>query len=397
MRLLIVYRDFLLKGGLPTDARNFVSNFPKNVTSTIICKENDEFKNELNFEVMTLNSLKEIIGSNLNLNYDYAIFIGFSSLYNVLVALKIKIPYVLLPFSQINHFLDYDNPFYEHILPDVKNLENSKFYYPKVTRVKNGKRDLYSQYRRIKRLLFRKTIGYLFLKKAHAIGVLSNFELREIENLYKKYKFNNFNYRFGLYKHDLILGTDEYDSTDKLKLIVWSRTDFFYKGIDKILKAIKYLNDESVELAFKLYIAGPDYNEGYKKINEFIEESKISEHVQLIKSGEYTSGTLGLLAKADLSVCLSRWDGPPRVIRESLTLGVPVLASKNANFDFYLDYQDCGYLVENQDDLVRVLQDINRNDICRKKSNAQNFGDYFHWKNVSYDFISELTKMNNTH
>ena len=40
MRVLIVYRDFLLKGGLPVDARNFASNFPKGISVTVVCKEN---------------------------------------------------------------------------------------------------------------------------------------------------------------------------------------------------------------------------------------------------------------------------------------------------------------------------------------------------------------------
>ena len=114
----------------------------------------------------------------------------------------------------------------------------------------------------------------------------------------------------------------------------------------------------------------------------------------MVESGAYTSGTLGLLASADLAVCLSRWDGPPRVIRESLTLGVPVLASQEANFDLYLEHQDCGYLSRNQQDLVEILRNLNRNDLRKKKKNAEKFGQYFEWKNVSKDFLIQLNKLN---
>ena len=111
-----------------------------------------------------MNSIRDILSKTIRFNYDYCVFIGFSSIYNFFISRKIKIPYIVLPFSQINHFLDYDNPFYEKILPDVRSLEKDKIKYPKLTRVKNGKHDMFSFFRRLKRGLFRKTLGYFYLK-----------------------------------------------------------------------------------------------------------------------------------------------------------------------------------------------------------------------------------------
>jgi len=394
MKVLIVYRDFLLDGGLPKDARSFVSEFPEEVDITVICKKKESNKISFNGNIFTVDSIKDIMLKTFAQNYDYVIYIGFSSLYNVFLAKKINVPYVILPFSQINRFLDYDNPFFEHILPDVKNLENSEFRYPEYSRVKNGNRDVFSYLRRYKRGLYRKTLGYSFLKKAEAIGVFSKFEKLQIEDIYRGNNFAYFYYRFGLYHEDLTVGSDKFDSNDKLKLVFWSRADFYYKGIDRILRAIKCLIEEGSDIAFKLYIVGPDYNMGYKKTHNYLEEYSLGAHVELVKTGGYTPGTLGLLASADLSVCLSRWDGPPRVIRESLTLGVPVLASKEANFDLYLEKLNCGYLSASQEELVDILRSLNLNDIRVKKSNAQKFGGYFEWKKTSEDFISQLKKLN---
>ena len=124
MKILIVYRDFLLDGGLPHDVRSFVSNFPDDAVVTIISK-GSEF-NSFNFRgnIIEVDSMLEVFLKNFSQNYDYAVYIGFSSLYNVFLAKKINVPYLVLPFSQVNRFLDYDNPFFEHIIPDVKKLEN---------------------------------------------------------------------------------------------------------------------------------------------------------------------------------------------------------------------------------------------------------------------------------
>ena len=393
MKILIIYRDFLLGGGVPSDARSFVSNFPDDVSVSVICKGKELNSYDFRGNIITIDSMREAVLRSFSQDYDYAVYIGFSSLYNVFLAKKINIPYLVLPFSQVNRFLDYDNPFFEKIIPDVKNLENSKFHYPKLSRVKNGNRDLFSYLRRLKRVVFRKTLGYFYLNNARAIGVFSEFEKDQIKNLYPYGKYEYFYYRFGLYREKLVLGPDEFDSEDKLRLVFWSRTDYYYKGIDRILNAIRYLVEEESYISFKLYIIGPDYNKGYDRISEFINSHRLNEHVELLKTGKYTSGTIGMLARADLSVSLSRWDGPPRVIRESLTLGVPVLASEEANFDIYHEHLDCGYLSKSQDDLVRILRNLNPSDLSLKKSNARKFGQHFEWNNVSSDFILQLRKL----
>lgn len=394
MRVLIVYRDFLLNGGLPVDARKFVSNFPKDVCVTVACKENVKLRKELSFNFIILDSAIDILTETIDSSFDYGVFIGFSSLYNVLLAIKIKTAYVVLPFSQINHFLDYDNPFFEKILPDVRSLEKNKIKYPKLSRVKNGKRDIFSVFRRIKRGLFRQTLGAFYLKKADAIGVFSKYEKEEINRFYKNNSFKYFFYRFGVDCKNLNIGSDKYEEGFfKLKLVIWSRTDFYYKGIDRILKAVKDLSKENFDINFKLYIVGPDYNDGYKRIEDFVEQNKINEHVQLLKTGSYTSGTLGLLAESDLSICLSRWDGPPRVFRESIELGVPVLGSKESNFDVFVDNFDCGYIVNNQIELFNMLKNIDKYDILTKRENAKKYKNYFSWKESSSDFISELKKI----
>ena len=394
MNLLFVYRDFLKEGGVPVDVRSLISNLPSDTNVTIVCHENIELQTSLKFKFITINSFSDFLSKPITNNFDYCIFLGFSSIYNILLACRINIPYIILPFSQINRFLDYDNPFYKHVLPDVRSLEKTNIVYPKHGRVKSGQRDLFTFLRKIRRVIFRKTLGYLFVRKASAIGVFSNFEKEEINQIFKNNKFNFFNYRFGLNQEGLKIGDDRFaKDTSKLKLVIWSRVDFYYKGIDRILTAIKNLRDKNHDLTFKLFIIGPDYNNGYRKIEDFIYQNLLEEHIQLIKPGSYSPGTHGLLTKSDMTVCLSRWDGPPRVIRESLELGVPILASKESNCDILVEKFDCGYVVKNQDELFNVLRFLDRNDIMTKRINTRKCKNYFSWDECSRDFINNISNL----
>lgn len=394
MKLLFVYRDFLKEGGLPVDTRSFISNLPSDINVTVVCHENIELQSSLPFKFIIINSFEDIFFKPIEDNFDYCVFLGFSSLYNNFLALRIKIPYIILPFSQINRFLDYDNPFYQDILPEVRSLEQTSIIYPKRSRVKNGQRDLHSYLRKIKRTCFRKTLGYIYVRKALAIGVLSHYEKDEIHRIFKYNKFKFFNYRFGLNQESLKIGEDQFEKdTSKMKLVIWSRADFYYKGIDRILHVIKDLLKENHDLTFKLFIIGPDYNDGYSKIDDFINQNRLEEHIQLIKPGSYSPGTHALLMKSDLAVCLSRWDGPPRVIRESLELGVPILASKESNCDFLIENFDCGYLVNTQEELYHTLKFLDKNDVLTKRVNTEKFKTYFSWNECSSDFIKEISNL----
>ena len=49
---------------------------------------------------------------------------------------------------------------------------------------------------------------------------------------------------------------------------------------------------------------------------------------------------------ADYSILLSRWDGFPRSLRESIFYNIPIIASKETNFGDIINKTDCGYLID---------------------------------------------------
>jgi len=390
--ILFVYKDFLGKGGFPSEIRELVTHLPKYTRVTVICEVGDFKYLKKGISYIYINSLKDIFNLKSNIQFHQIVFCGFSSLYNICISLKIKQNYVVLPFSQINVFLDFDNPFEKNALPIVKTLELEKKSSHKNVqgRVKNGKRDIHSAIRALKRKFFRETIGKYFLNNADGIGIISQYEEDEINKIYFQNKYKFFNYRFGSILDLNKKGNDKLEqNTNLIKLVVWSRVDFYYKGIDKLLNAIANISDT---LKVKLYIVGPDYNKGYEKVIEFIKKNNIENHVQLLKTGEYTSGTFGILADADIVACLSRWDGYPRVLRESLLLNIPILISKEANFDIPIKKFNCGVIVDTNDQIENILSTLDRKYLNSLKENSL-LNDYFSWEACSSDFIKSLMKV----
>lgn len=390
MRLLFVYKDFLGKGGFPNEIRTLVLNFSKSIDIDIICRKEITELEQKNIKFIFIENLKEALLYKNQILYNKVIFCGYSSMYNVILSFKIKQEYIVLPFSQINTFLDFDNPFEKNSLPIISNLENglkSKNF--KISRVKNGHKDIFSYFRSLKRKLYRVTFGKYFLNKSSAIGIISNYEQKCINNIYKKNTFNFFYYRFGSFIDTSKKGIDTLPKQkDIVKLVIWSRVDFYYKGIDRILYAIKELNDSKIKINFKLYIIGPDYNNGYEQINEYTKYNNIQDYINIIKPGQYTSGTYGMLSEADISVCLSRWDGYPRVLRESFLLNIPLLVSEEANFDKTIKKFNSGIIIKNNNELIKYLSKINFDYINNVK--IHNDLDYLSWENVSDDFIYQI-------
>jgi glycosyltransferase involved in cell wall biosynthesis len=99
---------------------------------------------------------------------------------------------------------------------------------------------------------------------------------------------------------------------------------------------------------------------GQAKALARIEELGIADRVTIVTPEQYTSGDHSPLATADASVLLSRWDGFPRALRESLQLDVPVLVSPETHFSEIIDECRCGEHVAEPDNPESVAAAIHR-------------------------------------
>lgn len=396
MKILFIYKDLLKEGGMPQEIRNLISAFDNDVHVSVLCEMlQHNFLHRKNINIAP-------IKNNLNRRYfrknafDICIFVGFSDLINIRMSryvLKERIPYVILPLSQINSFLDFDNPFEKNALPDVRLLENKNNIRSGVNRVKNGRKDINAYFRKLKRVLFRKTLGKIFLSNAAAIGVFSDFEKNEINLLFPNNDFYYFPYFFGTDVDKNKSGKDQYPNDNKINIAMWGRVDYYYKGIDRIINALHDIKEKIEHL--RISIIGPDYNNGYEKLEKARHDFGLTAFIKIIKPGEYTPGTLGLLANADISILLSRWDGFPRALRESVRLGVPIIASREAHFDMFVSKYKIGFVVDKKNDLEKILIKIDQDPKILKtlKSNAIKNEDKLSLECASSEFKKNLKKL----
>jgi len=125
------------------------------------------------------------------------------------------------------------------------------------------------------------------------------------------------------------------------------------KGLDRLVEFVSNMNPE-ISKRIKIHLLGPDYQNGFEKMESAL-IGKACRNVFLFHPKEIWSLGKYLLAQADYSILLSRWDGFPRALRESIYLSTPVLISEETNFKDFVEEHQCGELILNSNDLERLV------------------------------------------
>lgn len=125
----------------------------------------------------------------------------------------------------------------------------------------------------------------------------------------------------------------------KFTAVFVGRLDMQHKGVDRLLSAVKTLNNEG--LAFDLWIIGDGSDR--KKIEDILEK----EHLNNVILFGAKANPYPYIKNADLLILSSRWEAYGLVMAESLILGTPVLATQCAgSVDILVDGK-YGRIVEN--------------------------------------------------
>lgn len=246
------------------------------------------------------------------------------------------------PFSQFTSYVLGRRLF--GINPDVKVLNQE-----------NGRKKISGHW---KSILFKK-IAIAFMKACYALKgagwiVLSRFEEKEISAIFNTSNADAFiRVPWAVGESDFSLSEPEYfdrypQAFGKVKLVLWSRLDYELKGIDRLLNGIAVDTPLSAS-RYHTFLIGPDYAGGLEKCITRVKQLQIEDRVTILGPDQYTSGDHSPLAFADGSVLLSRWDGFPRSLRESLLLDVPVLVSPETHFSDIISETGCGLSISNPD------------------------------------------------
>ncbi len=128
------------------------------------------------------------------------------------------------------------------------------------------------------------------------------------------------------------------------KFVTVSRIDYF-KGFDRIHKALTKLYDEGYRLKWTIVGDGEALNE-YKNLYA---NSSFGEDVKFVGA---KPNPFPYVVEADVFALLSRYEGIPNTIYEALILGVPTLSTNVGGVNTQITNGENGWLVENSDDAI---------------------------------------------
>lgn len=135
-----------------------------------------------------------------------------------------------------------------------------------------------------------------------------------------------------------------------LRLLFFGRNDIHQKGIDILLEGFsRALAPRSAEIT--LTIAGMPWGDSIRRIEEMVRRSGLRGAVTLAGPTDQ-AGKAALYSRADYLVFLSRWDGPPRPVRDAITVGLPVVVSPETNMGHLVEEFGAGVQVALDPDAV---------------------------------------------
>jgi glycosyltransferase involved in cell wall biosynthesis len=175
-------------------------------------------------------------------------------------------------------------------------------------------------------------------------------------------------------------------------LLFFGRNDVYQKGIDILLES--YARGMAGGLGLPLLIAGQPAGDSERFIAKAIDRLGLAGRVQVL-GGVSEERKWELLSGARCLVFLSRWDGPPRPIREAMATGTPVIVSAGTNLGEVVRAVGGGLCVETRlDEIAAGLLGSQDPPTARSwKIKARDYKDVLDWTRVVQQYVRgyELT------
>ena len=267
-------------------------------------------------------------------------FIGIDQFLWIAFLIMIKAKYIITLSSQLNTYNLNNKLFFKN--PDFKNLnEKDK---RKNNIIDNAKEKINRAIVPILKKIYLFSFGNFFLKKSRGIIVNSNYEL----NFAKKYQVKKkIIYEPFFDEQDKIINQiDDFEfDKSKVNIVYWGRIDYQMKGFDRLIEFAKKIYNEKYYYNIKIHLMGPDYNFSLEKIKKETKKNNLSEIFEFY-SKEVWSKSNQPLKKADYSILLGKWDGSPRSLRESINYNVPIIVSRETNFEDLVNLTNCGIVLK---------------------------------------------------
>ena len=175
-------------------------------------------------------------------------------------------------------------------------------------------------------------------------------------------------------------------STGELRLLFFGRNDRFQKGLDILLQGFQKAVADGASV--RLTMAGRPWRDSGKYIEGFLHRHRLEDRVS-VAGEEDENAKWGHYASADYLVFLSRWDGPPRPVREAITTGVPLVVSPETNMGHLVERYGAGIQVAlNPEAVARCFCSLASapNSRLRFASGLAALRDRLAWNRVALDY-----------
>jgi len=173
--------------------------------------------------------------------------------------------------------------------------------------------------------------------------------------------------------------------------LFFGRNDVFQKGIDILIDAFKYvINTKIIGINYQFIIAGNDWKNSRKVINKKLNNYNIQDKVKFLGNIDENIKDK-LLNEASFLIFLSRFDGPPRPIRESIERGTPVIISPETNMGYLISNYNAGIVTELN--ITKIGDEIESHINNEEKyfnycNGVERLRTYLFWDRVAEDYLT---------
>lgn len=228
-----------------------------------------------------------------------------------------------------------------------------------------------------------------FIHKAKAVVYLS-------KNEYEKSVFKRINRHYHILPNGVNVpkNVTRHEIKDKMNITFLSRIDYYGKGIDVLLEAVRILQQEGWADRIEFNFYGNKYDDSYKLLLEYGDFVKYHGFV----AGEDKAEAL---KRASLNILPSRSEGMPMTILEALSYGCPCMVTRMTNMADLIKDDHCGWVIDlTAESIVKTIKEAYselKENPNKYYSNCRNTALRYSWDNVakeSLKFYNKIIKEN---
>lgn len=176
-----------------------------------------------------------------------------------------------------------------------------------------------------------------------------------------------------------------FQSASGFKIVTVCRATIFVKGLDRLITCAKHL--KQCDKNFIWYIIGG--GEDLARFRSMIGEADLSDCVFAIDN---RTNPLPFVKEAHAFCMLSRFEGKPMVITESMILGTPPFVTRYLSADEQIENGVDGVVVDNGEDtmyevLIEYIENESKLNTLRQKLASREYGNSEYIKKIENDFL----------